>query len=176
MRRALDSLYLASGILSAVFLVGIAVLILAQVAGRFADVLIPGVDDLVAWSTAATTFLGLPYTFARGGHVRVELVLSRVSGGGRRIAELVALAIALPLTGAFAWFSAEMVWESYVYGELSMGQLVVPLWIPQLGLAIGAVILLVAVVDSLATVIAGSVPAYLSAGDRAESGSPAVEV
>lgn len=176
MRRALDRLYLASGILSGVFLVAVALLILAQVGGRFMDVLIRGADDLVAWCTAATTFLGLPYAFSRGAHVRVELVLGRVSGQARRHAELVALAIALPLTGYFAWFSIDMVWESYIYGELSMGQLVVPMWIPQLGLAIGAAILFVVVLDSVLTTLIGGVPAYLRAGERGETGSPAVEV
>ena len=47
------------------------------------------------------------------------------------------------------------------YGRgLPTGQAVVPLWIPQSSLALGALLLLVAVVDDLVTVLGGGQPSY----------------
>ena len=46
---------------------------------------------------------------------------------------------------------------------MSNGLIVVPLWIPQLILVIGALLLAVALLDELLWVLAGNVPRYVSA-------------
>ena len=49
---------------------------------------------------------------------------------------------------------------------MSIGLLVVPIWIPQLSFAIGAIILLIAVIDELIAVLQGQRPAYQVAVDE----------
>ena len=86
MRRFLDRLYLGCGALAAVFLVAIAVLILLSVISRLLGIYVPGLSDYAGYAMASSSFLALAYTFGRGGHIRVNVVLQAVRGGSRRAA------------------------------------------------------------------------------------------
>jgi TRAP-type C4-dicarboxylate transport system permease small subunit len=55
------------------------------------------------------------------------------------------------LCGLLAWFSVRFAWQSHVFHDISTGNDATPLWIPQLSMAIGSVILLIAMVDELVT-------------------------
>jgi len=48
-----------------------------------------------------------------------------------------------------------MVYTSWVIHELSQGLIPLPLWIPQLGMAIGTTMLAIAMLDRLIEVLAG---------------------
>ena len=91
--RLLDRLYAAGAALAATFLVLIAALTLAQVVGRMIGVLVPDAGDLAGYAMAAATFLALAHTFRSGGHIRVNLLLGRLSPGSRRLAELWCLGV-----------------------------------------------------------------------------------
>jgi TRAP-type C4-dicarboxylate transport system permease small subunit len=54
-----------------------------------------------------------------------------------------------------ALYSARLVWQSWAFHDISQGNDATPLWIPQIGMALGAVILLVAMLDDLVQVIRG---------------------
>ncbi|MBM3409474.1 MAG: TRAP transporter small permease subunit, partial [Betaproteobacteria bacterium] len=77
MRKTLDSLYRLSGLLSAFFLLMIAVLVTAQIVGRLFDVLVPSADDFARLSMAASSFLGLAWALRRGAHIRVALLVEK---------------------------------------------------------------------------------------------------
>ena len=77
-----------------------------------------------------------------------------------------ALSIALVASGVLAAWANYGVYESWRYDEMSIGLLVVPIWIPQLSFALGAALLLVAVLDELVTVLRGGKPAYQVAVDE----------
>lgn len=160
MRRLLDSIYRGSGILAAVFLALIALLVIAQIAGRLAGVLVPGTDDLASFSLTATSFLALAYTFRSGGHIRVTLLVRKAGPAERRRLELGCLAVGASIIGYFAYYLVEMVIDSYRFGEMSMGVLPIPLWIPESSMAIGALVLFVALVDEIAHVARRGVPSY----------------
>ena len=66
----------------------------------------------------------------------------------------------LPL---FAVAALRFVHESYAFNDIANGMIAMPLWIPQLSFAAGAILLLVAVVDDLVTVIRGATPSYVRA-------------
>lgn len=172
MRRVLTVIYTVSGVLSAACMVVIAGIIIAQVAGRSAGMIVRGADDLVAWFTAATTFFGMPYAFVKGAHIRVELVLGHLTGQLRRAVELLALLGATLMTGTFAVAAVQMAWDSYEYSELAQGQLAVPMWIPQASMALGAAILFVAVLDATFHVCRGVAPAY----DRKRTDDPIAQL
>jgi hypothetical protein len=53
-----------------------------------------------------------------------------------------------------------MTYESWLLNDLSTGVLIIPLWIPQLGMAVGLVILLIAILDELVHVAGGGFPHY----------------
>ncbi len=51
------------------------------------------------------------------------------------------------LAGLFAWFSLRLVWQSHQFNDMSTGNDATPLWIPQIAMAVGTVLLFVAFVD-----------------------------
>jgi TRAP-type C4-dicarboxylate transport system permease small subunit len=160
LRRALDLLYWASGALAAVCLAGICLLMLAQAAGREFGLLIRGADDITAWLCAASAFLALGHTFRHGELVRVGLWLGFLTPAARRLAELFALGITALFVGYMVWAVTGFVYESWKFKELAQGLLKVPIWIPQLSLAIGATIFFIAVLDELISVLRNQKPAY----------------
>jgi TRAP-type C4-dicarboxylate transport system permease small subunit len=98
---------------------------------------------------AGAGFLALAHTLKRGEHIRVTLILERLRGRGRRALELFALAAATLLAIAFAWYSARLAWQSYDFNDISTANDATPLWLPQLTMAFGAIVLAIAFVDEL---------------------------
>jgi len=162
-RRALDALYRVSGVVAACCLALIACLVLAQIVGRMAGVLVPGADDLASYALVATSFLALAYTLKAGGHIRVALLLRRLPPRPRRLAELGALALGTAITLYFAWFALELTWLSWRFGDMSQGVLPIPLWLPQSVMALGLVVFAVALIDELVLVLKGGLAGYQEA-------------
>lgn len=160
MRRFLDRLYAASGALAALCLAGIAAVMLAQAGMRAAGLLFRGADDIVAWLCAASAFLALGYTFRHGDLVRVSLLVNRLPERLRHRAEIACLSTALVVVGYTAWAAASFVYESWRFGELAQGLIQIPIWIPQLSVPLGALILAVALLDELLVVLRGGTPSY----------------
>ena len=52
-----------------------------------------------------------------------------------------------------AIFSVRLVWTSRAFNDVSQGNDATPLWIPQLAMAVGAIVLLVAMVDDLVMLV-----------------------
>ena len=46
-----------------------------------------------------------------------------------------------------AFYSVRLAWQSHVYNDISQGNDATPLWIPQIAMALGAIVLLVAMAD-----------------------------
>ncbi len=171
MRAALNRLYTASGIAAAVCLASICVLMLAQAIAREAGILIRGADDISAWLCAATAFLALGHTFRKGELIRVGLWIERLGAAGRRRMEIVTLLLATLCTGYMTWAIVRFVLESWKFNEVAQGLIKSPIWIPQWALALGIVILLIAVLDELVTVLRGCKPSYQLAEEaRRQSG------
>lgn len=160
MRKFLDAVYLASGVIACGFLAGIAIVILAQILGRLTGILVPSADDIAGYSMGAATFFALAYSLRAGGHIRVSLVLQRLSPAASRWMELWALAVALPIAGYGAYWCIFMTWESYVLGDVSPGVLPIPLWIPQLAMSFGVTLFAIALLDDLVAVISRRAPSY----------------
>jgi TRAP-type C4-dicarboxylate transport system permease small subunit len=159
-RNWLDRLYLLAGFAAGGFMILIFVLMMAPSAGRPLGVNLPAGDDLVAWSMAAMSFLGLAHTFRSGEMIRVGLLIDRLQGRARHLLEIVALVIGCGFIAFFAWYAVSMTFDSFRLQDRAQGVLPVPLWIPQLGYAAGLVILLIAFVDELLHVLGGGAPRY----------------
>lgn len=168
--RVLDALYRAGGVLAAIFLAIIAALTLAQIIGRLLGILVPAAAEFAGFAMAASSFLALAQTLRTGGHIRVSLLTARLSPGARRAVECWCLLLATAMIGFFAWFSVTLVWESYAFGDVSTGIVAIPLWIPQLGMAFGVVLLEIAFIEELIRVLRGLPPTY----ERAEEGGVAM--
>ena len=166
MRRAFDLLYAASGALAAVCLAGIAVLMLAQAAGREFGLLIRAADDITAWLCAASAFFALGHTFRHGELVRVGLFIDILGPVSRRIAEIAALSVTGLFVGYMAWAVTRFVYDSWKFNEVAQGLVKIPIWIPQLCFVLGVLIFLIAVLDELILVIRKEKPAYQRAEEE----------
>ena len=160
MRRALDFLYRASGALAALALAGIFLVMLVQAFGREVGLLIRGADDITAWLCAAASFFALGHTFREGELVRMGLAIDRLAPRARRRAELVALSVTALCVGYMSWAAVSFVYDSWQFKEVAQGLIKIPIWIPQLSLALGVLILLVAVLDDLVAVLRHEKPTY----------------
>jgi TRAP-type C4-dicarboxylate transport system permease small subunit len=98
---------------------------------------------------AGSGFLALAHTLKRGEHIRVTLMLSHLRGTARKALELWALGIGSILALLFAFFSVRLAWQSRVFNDISTAHDATPLWIPQIAMAVGAILLAVAVIDEL---------------------------
>ena len=136
MRRFLDRLYLWSGYLGALFIVGIC---------------------------AAAAFFTMAHAFKHGDFVRVTLLLESATPAHRRRLELVSLLIGCVATAYLAWSACLFTYESWEFNDMAQGMLPMPLWIPQLSFAFGSVLLWVAVVDELILVMRGETPTFVRA-------------
>jgi TRAP-type C4-dicarboxylate transport system permease small subunit len=158
-RRALDALYDGAAWLAALFMIGTLAMVLAGIVGRLLDWFIPGTDAYAGYCMAGAGFLALAHTFRRGEHIRVTLVLEHLHGPARRRLERFALAVATLLAVAFAFYSVRLAWQSYDFHDISTANDATPLWIPQITMAVGAVVLAIAFVDELVQAARGGRPA-----------------
>ncbi len=155
LRRSLDALYDAAGVLAAAFLAGTLAMVLTGIAGRFFHFHVPGTDAYAGYCMAGAGFLALAHTLKHGEHIRVSLLLERAGPAARRWLELWSLAAATVLAGLFAFYSVRLSWQSWQFNDISTANDATPLWIPQLAMAAGTVILLIAFVDEFALELAG---------------------
>jgi TRAP-type C4-dicarboxylate transport system permease small subunit len=155
MRRLLDRLYDGAAWLAALCMVGLLAMVLTGILGRELHFHVPGTDAYAGYLMAAAGFLALAHTLKRGDHIRVTLLLQYLGVRGKKALEVWALAAAVALSGLFAVFAVRLVWQSRQFNDISTGNDATPLWIPQLGMAVGTVILLVAFVDELVLELRG---------------------
>ena len=160
MRVFLDRLYLYAGYLAGAFMVSIFVQMMVLSAGRPVGLNIPAADDFVSWCMAAMAFLGLAHTFRHGEMIRVGLLIDKLPEHSRHWVELGCLIIGTGFIGFFAYHAVKMNYQSYLFGDMSQGVVLVPMWIPQIGYSTGLVILLIAFVDELIHVALGNPPRY----------------
>ena len=156
MRTLLDRLYNAAGVLAALFLIGTLVAVLLGIAGRLLAFNLPGTDSYAGYCMAAAGFLALAHTLKHGDHIRVTLLVEHVGGKAQRALELWALGAATVLAALFAFYSVRLSYQSWDFNDISTGNDAMPLWIPQLTMAAGTVILLIALVDDLVLVWKGA--------------------
>jgi len=147
MRLFLDRLYMLAGGLAAVFMVGVLVAITLSIASRQLGIHIAGLDAYAGYSMAAAGFLALAHTFKQGEHIRVTLLLSALPARGSLRLDIFALVVACLISADLAWYSVKLVIDSHSFHDISTGEDATPLWIPQIAMALGTVIFLIAVID-----------------------------
>jgi TRAP-type C4-dicarboxylate transport system permease small subunit len=148
-RRFLDMLYDGAAALAAVFMVLLLAMVMLSILGRQLHFNIPGVDAYAGYMMAAAGFLAMAHTLKKGEHIRVTLLVSHLAGAWKRRLELWALFAASCLSALMAFYSCRLAWQSHAFHDISTGNDATPLWIPQLSMAIGGVVLAIAFIDEL---------------------------
>ncbi len=152
LRPILDKIYLAGGIIAALCLIGILFLIVVQMLARWTGEVFVGAPDYAGYCMAASSFLAFAYALNHGAHIRVSLLLNAM-GKRRVVGEIWCFAIGTFLAVFFARYAIKMTWWSYKFSDVSQGQDATPLWIPQLAMVCGTIILAIAFIDHLVQLI-----------------------
>ncbi len=155
MRRLLDAVYDGAAWLAALCMVGLLGMVLLSIVSRQLNFHVPGTDAYAGYLMAGAGFMALAHTLKRGEHIRVTLLLSMLRGRWRRGMEIWALAAATLLAVLTAFYACRLSWQSHLFHDISTSNDATPLWIPQLGMAVGSVILAVAFVDELVQELRG---------------------
>jgi TRAP-type C4-dicarboxylate transport system permease small subunit len=153
MRASLDRLYDVAGWLAAVFMIGTLVFVLLGIFGRIFGFHVRGTDAYAGYCMAACGFLALAYTLRRNEHIRVTLLLGHVPAAARKALEIWCHVIAVALSAILAFYSVRLAWQSRTFNDISTGNDATPLWIPQIAMALGTVILFIAFVDAFVGVL-----------------------
>ena len=99
MRKSLDALYLGAAWLAALFMIGVLIMVLLSIFGRLLQFYVPGTDAYAGYAMAGAGFLALAHTLKSGEHIRVTLIIGKLTGGARRGLELWSLSVAVLLRG-----------------------------------------------------------------------------
>lgn len=161
LRKVLDGLYLASGVVSAICLLAIVSLILLQVASRAFGFPFRGGSDYSGYAMAAASFFGFAYAFQHGAHIRVSLLLTAL-GRFRFWGEVWCYFIGTVTTTIFAYYACKFTAETYRFKDISSGLDATPLWIPQVAMAVGSVLFAISFWDNFISLLFRGEPNTLS--------------
>ncbi len=155
MRGFLDKLYSVAGYAAAFFMVVTLLMVVAGIADRALAFGWRGSDMYAGYAMAACGFLALAHTFKRGEHIRVSLLLQAATPRVRRALEIWSLFAAGLLAGALAFYAVKLTYQSWDFHDISTGNDATPLWIPQIAMAVGAIVLFIALLDDFILEIRG---------------------
>ena len=145
-----------TGWLAGLFMVGTLLAVLSSIVGRLLPAFeVHGADAYAGYCMAASAFLALATTLRRGEHIRVTLVINRLSDRAHRWLDVFCHVVALLVASTLAFYSVRLVQQSLTFNDISTGLDATPLWIPQLGMAVGTCVLALAFVVELADLLAG---------------------
>jgi len=146
--RFLDRLYTAGGVIAALFLIAILLLIVAQMIARWTSTTFSGAPNYAGYCMASASFFAFAYALNRGAHIRVSIVLNAL-GDRKYWLDVFCFAMGAIISSYVAWFAIRANTWSHKFHDISQGQDATPLWIPQLAMSIGAVLLALCFWDNL---------------------------
>ncbi len=149
LRNGLDRLYDASAWAAAFMMVGTLLMVVLGMLDRYVSLSFRGTDMYAGYCMAAAGFLALAHTLKKNEHIRVTLLLNAVPPRAKKALELWSLSAAVLLSGLFCFYSIRLAYQSWDFNDISTGNDATPLWLPQIGMAVGTLVLLIAFVDEL---------------------------
>ncbi len=152
LRRILDFLYKLGGVIAAIAMVAILSIIVLQMLARWTGNVFPGATDYAGYCMAAASFFAFAYALNHGAHIRVSLFLSAL-GRHRRWGELWCFAIGAVTATYLARYAVKGTYWSWKLKEISQGLDATPIWIPQLAMSAGTILLAIAFWDHLIQLI-----------------------
>ena len=169
MRKLIDTLFDLAAYLAGLFMIATLLAVLISIVGRLVPSLdLPGSDAYAGYCMAAAGFLALAPTLRRGEHIRVTLIFNQLPAGARHWLDIFCHLVALGLASALACFSIRLVLQSREFVDISTGLDATPLWIPQIGMAVGTSLFALAFLNDLVLLLTGR-----TRRDASPAGEPA---
>lgn len=154
-RRALDRLYDAAAWAAALMMIGTLAMVLLGMLDRYVAMNFRGTDMYAGYCMAAAGFLALAHTLKKNEHIRVTLLLNALPPKARKALEVWSLCAAVLLSGLFCFYAIKLSYQSWDFNDVSTGNDATPLWLPQLGMALGTLVLFIAFIDELVLELRG---------------------
>ncbi|MEI7536709.1 MAG: TRAP transporter small permease [Comamonadaceae bacterium] len=149
MRNSLNKLYDAAAWAAALMMIGTLLMVVLGMVDRYVTINFRGTDMYAGYCMASAGFLALAHTLKKNEHIRVTLLLNAVPPGAKRALELWSLVAAVMLSGLFCFYAIKLSYQSWDFHDISTGNDATPLWLPQIGMAAGTLVLLIAFIDEL---------------------------
>ncbi|MFT5067150.1 MAG: TRAP-type C4-dicarboxylate transport system permease small subunit [Yoonia sp.] len=171
--RFLDGVYVASGVIAGFFMVMILTLIVIGMVARWSSIAVPGTTEFAGYAMAATSFFALCHALTRGAHIRVSIILN-ANDFLKRWLDVFAVFGAAIIATYFARYAIKTNFLSEMLNDRTQGQdqipewlvslfsldfltaaqgsttlVYTPVWVPQLAMSIGTVLLAIALWDTL---------------------------
>ena len=100
-------------------------------------------DEYSGYIVVMLVFLGIPYALHEEALLRVDFLFERLRGRGREVLALLFDLISLLVTLVLGFYLTRMVVTTFERGTFSSTPQMTPLWIPQLAMPLGILLLLV---------------------------------
>ena len=142
-----DWISLIAAFLAAACIVALTGLILAEIFVAFISRFVPSIPSGIGigWEYSAylmggAFLLGSGMTLRAGQQIRVELLLRARDGKYARLMEILSAVLGSAVTIFLAVTLVQFTWRTFLSGEVSQDSFT-PLWIPQVALSVGAIVL-----------------------------------
>jgi TRAP-type C4-dicarboxylate transport system permease small subunit len=184
--RILDKVYVAGGVIAACFMMTILGLIVAGMVARWTSVALPGTTEFAGYAMAATSFFALSHAMMRGAHIRVSIILNSTAFLKKWL-DIFAVFAAAVIATYFARFAVKTTAFSEMLNDRTQGQdqipewlvslfkldfagafsgsselVYTPVWIPQLAMSIGTILLAIALWDTLTRLLVTGINPIIS--------------
>ena len=124
--------------LSSMLFVALVVLIMTEIIGRsFFDYSTMLADEYSGYFYLGAVFFGLAYTFNEGGHIRINIVTSRLSVNSQRFIDIFAGILATSILSYALYYSYLFMMDFKEMEMLSEAVSETPLWLTQIPMTIG---------------------------------------
>lgn len=148
-RKFLDFLYVAAGVIAALCLISILMLIVVQMLARWTGEVFPGAPNYAGYAMAAASFFAFANALGRGAHIRVSILLNAVSKRAKWLLEIWCFGLGSAIAAYFTYYAYNFVYWSWKFKDVSQGQDATALWIPQSVMVLGGALLTIALLDNL---------------------------
>jgi len=121
--RVVDFLAYMAGAAIILMMISISV---AVVARPLMDVNLPGITEVNEYLLLYMTFLGTTWVLSRNAHVRVDILLNRLSSTGQALANTVTSTLAVIACSVVTWNAAVTTWDMAKRGVTGIDTLEFP--------------------------------------------------
>ena len=140
--RTLGYLVRGANLLSAIFVLLLMILVIADILGRYLfNSPVPMTYEVGSFLMVFIVFLGLAYTQRQGAHIRVEFLTLRLSSRTRAILDIVASSLGFLLYVTIVYQGFIWSWTSWQVGDYVAGLVNIPRWPSQFMVPVGSAIL-----------------------------------
>ncbi len=130
-------------VLAAVTLIFMMLIVIAQVVLRPLGQPLMWVLEVAGYGVLYVTFLGTAWVLKKEGHVKMDIVLTRLSPRTQSLMTIITSIIAAIICFILAWYGVKVTWEYFKEGHYFESILFTPKWLILLIIPIGSFLLFI---------------------------------